>query len=141
MSGGRKTSGKRRLPDLIRGAISVVGDNIDTEQLQQVRSTGSSLIVAGKNVGWGASPEEACAALQEAGVQAMIAESFAQPFRQFSLESGQLILCEASERLCETIQTGMDGELVLTNPGRPTLYVAALKTSWTLGSLEEMLLP
>ena len=141
MSAAGPTARRRRLPDVIRGRIAVVGDHVDTEQLLSASLADCPLIIGGKNFGWGTSPQEACDALRQAGAQAVIAEGFAQSFQRIAADDGsRLILCETQqERLCETIQTGMEGELVLANPTRPVLYVATLKTSWTLGSLEEAL--
>ena len=98
------------------------------------------LIVAGKNFGCGSSREHACIALQEAGVRAVIAEFFARIFYRNSVNGGYLIPCDSHEqRLCDMIETGMEGELILTNTGKPILRVAALKTSWTLGPLGDIL--
>jgi len=174
---------RSRVPDVIKGPIYVVGDNIDTDQiipaqylsldpthpeerkkfgwyaLAGVPENGQGLpkgstpfskegqppgrfpiIVAGKNFGCGSSREHAPLALQEAGVRAVISEFYARIFFRNCVNGGYLIPCEThQERLCGVIETGMEGELILSNPSRPTLYVTALKTSWTLGPLGEIL--
>ena len=171
---------RRTIPDVIKGTIYVVGDNIDTDQilpasclsldpslpdarkrfgwyaLSGVPAIGQGLprggvpfsgegqelgrfplVVAGKNFGWGSPREHACIALQEAGVRAVIAESFSHIFYDDSVTGSSLIPCVTQqERLCELIETGMEGELILANSSKPILHVAALKTSWTLASLE-----
>ena len=174
---------RKLIPDVVKGQIYVVGDNVDTDQiipalhlsldlsrpddrkklgwhaLSGLPETGQGLpkgntpfsqedqpngrfpiVVAGKNFGWGSSQEHACVALHEGGVQAIIAEGFSRAFHGSSVSRGHLMLCETQqERLCETIETGMEGELILANTSKPVLYVAALKTSWTLGPLGEIL--
>lgn len=173
----------KKIPDVIKGAIYVVGDNIDTDQIipaqylsldptraderrkfgwyamsglpekgqglpkgglafsKEGQAAGQfPIVVAGKNFGCGSSREHACIALQEAGVRAVIAEFFARIFYRNSVNGGYLMPCEAQgERLCAAIETGMDGELILANTSKPVLHVAALKTSWTLSPLGEIL--
>ncbi len=173
----------KKIPDVIKGAIYVVGDNIDTDQIipaqylsldpsraeerrkfgwyamsglpekgqglpkggvafsQEGQAAGRfPIVVAGKNFGCGSSREHACIALQEAGVRAVIAEFFARIFYRNSVNGGYLMPCETQEeRLCAAIATGMDGELILANTSKPVLHVAALKTSWTLSPLGEIL--
>ena len=173
----------RKIPDVIKGAIYVVGDNIDTDQIipaqylsldpsraderakfgwyalsgvpekGQGLPTGGAplskegqvpgrfpLIVAGKNFGCGSSREHAPIALQQAGVRAIIAEFFARIFYRNCVNGGYLLPCDTQgERLCDAVQTGMEGELALTNTSKPVLYVSALKTSWTLSPLGEIL--
>jgi len=167
---------RRTIPDVIKGAVYVVGDNIDTDQIipAQYLSLDPSrpeerkkfgwyalsglpepsqpfaiewqapgrypIIIAGKNFGCGSSREHACIALQEAGVRAVIAEFFARIFYRNSINGGYLIPCDSQQtRLCDTIATGMEAELILSNPSKPVLHVAALKTSWTLGPLGDVL--
>ena len=178
-----RTAGTKHVPDVIKGPIYVVGDNIDTDQIipaqylsldpsrvderkkfgwyalsglpekgQGLPNGGISfskegqapgpfpLVVAGKNFGCGSSREHACIALQEAGVRAVIAEFYARIFYRNSVNGGSLIPCETQrERLCNAIRTGMTGELILAITGKPVLHVEALKTSWTLGPLGEIL--
>ena len=176
------TISKRTVPDVIKGPIYVVGDNVDTDQIipAQYLSLDPSrederkkfgwyalsgvpeqeqglprgglpfstegqppgrfpLIVAGKNFGCGSSREHAPIALKEAGVQAVIAEFFARIFYRNCVNGGYLIPCETQhERLCDLIETGMQGGLILANTSKPILHVEALKTSWTLGSLGDI---
>ena len=141
-----KTTHSNKIPDVIKGSIYVVRDDVDAEQLLVAFSREGHppgrfpLVVAGKRFGCGDAHERGSVALQDAGVLAVIAESFAQAFHHSSVNGGRLILCETQrERLCETITTGMEGELILANSEKPTLYVAALKTSWALGSVAEIL--
>ena len=171
------------IPDVIKGPVYVVGDNVDTDQiipaqylsldpthpderkkfgwhaLSGVPEKGQGLpkgglpfategqpagkyplIVAGKNFGCGSSREHAPLALREAGVRAVIAEFYARIFYRNCVNGGYLMPCETqSERLCGAIETGMDGELILSNTSKPILHVKALKTSWALGPLGDIL--
>ena len=172
----------RHIPEVIKGPIYVVGDNIDTDQIipaqylsldpsrpdervkfgwyalsgvpeaaqglptggQPLSREGQApgafpLIVAGKNFGCGSSREHAPIALQQAGVRAVIAEFFARIFYRNCVNGGYLLPCDSpGVRLCEVIHTGMEGELVLTNREKPVLYVPAVKTSWTLSPLGDI---
>ena len=176
-------SAEKKIPDVIKGPIYVVGDNVDTDQIipaqylsldpsraqerkkfgwyafsgvpeqgQGLRRGGVPfsqegqepgrfpLIVAGENFGCGSSREHAPIALKETGVQAVIAEFFARIFYRNCVNGGYLIPCETQPtRLCEVIETGMVGELILTNTNKPVLHIEQLKTSWTLGPLGEIL--
>ncbi len=171
-----------KVPDVIKGSMYVVGDQIDIEQVLPSQHRGVDLshaqmrrqlgwyalsglseqarglpkgcvefssatrtpgqfplVVAGKNFGCGTFREEACIALREAGVRAVIAESFDPVFYRNSFNNGHFIPCDTQrERLCTVVETGMEGELILTNTEKPTLYVSALKTSWALGSLGDI---
>jgi len=66
------------------------------------------IIVAGKNFGCGSSREHAPLALAEAGVKAIIAESYARIFFRNAVNGGYLIPLETTRRLCETIHTGQE---------------------------------
>lgn len=97
----------------IEGRIWLFGDNVDTDQilpgyamaesadsLGRFAMAGSSIpdfakqvetgdiIVAGKNFGCGSSREQAPAALKQAGVGLIIAESFARIFRRNAINIG-----------------------------------------------------
>jgi len=101
-----------------RGRVWCLGDNIDTDQIlpgyamaypqaqlkcyalagsaipdfaQRVKA--GDIIVAGNNFGAGSSREQAPVALKEAGVGAVIAQSFARIFRRNSINIGLPIMC------------------------------------------------
>lgn len=101
-----------------RGKVWCLGDNIDTDQIlpgyamaypqEQLKFhalAGSSIadfakrvkagdiIIAGNNFGAGSSREQAPVALKEAGVGAIIAQSFARIFRRNSINIGLPIMC------------------------------------------------
>ncbi|MBE7557443.1 3-isopropylmalate dehydratase [bacterium] len=64
------------------------------------------IIIAGRNFGCGSSREHAPFALREAGVLAVVAESYARIFFRNAVNGGYLVPFECEERLCETVRTG-----------------------------------
>lgn len=74
-----------------------------------------TIIVGGKNFGCGSSREHAPFALQEAGCEAVIAESFARIFYRNAVDGGFVAPMECMERLIDKIRTGDELELDTTN--------------------------
>ncbi len=70
-----------------------------------------SIIVAGRNFGCGSSREHAPVALAAAGVNAVIAESYARIFFRNVVSAGVFLPCECVERLCDTFETGDEIEI------------------------------
>ena len=98
-----------------------------------------TVIVAGKNFGCGSSREHAPVALQIAGVEAVVAESYARIFYRNTVDGGFFAPLETPERLVEAIQTGDEVEIripegVLVN--RRTGRIHRLKP---LGDVEAIL--
>ena len=71
------------------------------------------IVVAGRNFGCGSSREHAPLALAEAGIKAVVAESYARIFYRNSVNGGYLVPVETPERLIEGIATGDEVELDL----------------------------
>src|SRR4029434_9589368 len=69
-------------------------------------NTPYKIVIAGRNFGCGSSREHAPIALGAAGVEAVIAESFARIFFRNCVATGELYPYDANERLCDTIKTG-----------------------------------
>lgn len=69
------------------------------------------IIIGGKNFGCGSSREHAPIALGAAGVQAVVAESFARIFFRNSVATGEIYPYDAGERLCDVIKTGDEATL------------------------------
>src|ERR1044071_1165355 len=67
--------------------------------------TDYKIVIAGRNFGCGSSREHAPIALGAAGVEAVIAESFARIFFRNAVATGELYPYDARERLCETVKT------------------------------------
>ena len=70
-----------------------------------------TIIVAGSNFGCGSSREHAPFALQEAGCEAVVAESYARIFYRNAVDGGFLVPFESIERLVERVRTGDEIEI------------------------------
>jgi 3-isopropylmalate/(R)-2-methylmalate dehydratase small subunit len=64
------------------------------------------LVIAGENFGCGSSREHAPIALGAAGVEAVIAQSYARIFFRNCVATGELYPWESVDRLCDRFQTG-----------------------------------
>jgi 3-isopropylmalate/(R)-2-methylmalate dehydratase small subunit len=64
------------------------------------------IVVAGKNFGCGSSREHAPIALGAAGVEAVVAESYARIFFRNSVATGELYPYESGQRLIDLCKTG-----------------------------------
>jgi len=73
------------------------------------------IIIAGRNFGCGSSREHAPIALGAAGVEAVVAESFARIFFRNSVATGELYPFDASQRLCDIVKTGDEATLDFDN--------------------------
>ena len=82
-----------------------------------------TIIVVGKNFGCGSSREHAPLALAEAGVKAVIAESYARIFFRNAVNGGYVVPLETPQRLCETVRTGQEVQID-TSGDKPTMIVA-----------------
>jgi 3-isopropylmalate/(R)-2-methylmalate dehydratase small subunit len=69
------------------------------------------IVIAGRNFGCGSSREHAPIAMGAAGVQAVIAESFARIFFRNCVATGELYPYDANERLCDILKTGDEATL------------------------------
>ena len=65
-----------------------------------------TIIIGGKNFGCGSSREHAPACLKIAGIQAIIAASYARIFYRNSVDGGFFIPFESSDKLINSIRTG-----------------------------------
>jgi 3-isopropylmalate/(R)-2-methylmalate dehydratase small subunit len=133
------------IPNIIRGKVYVVGDDIDTDVIIPARylttmnpeelkihamedldpnkypaflnsdkSCDYKIIVAGKNFGCGSSREHAPIALYAAGVNAVVAKSFARIYYRNSVNGGRLILpLESYDDFSSMISIGQELEIDL----------------------------
>ena len=74
------------------------------------------VIIAGKNFGCGSSREHAPLALAEAGVKAVVAQSYARIFFRNAVNGGYLLPLESPRRLCELIKTGQEVQIDVSEP-------------------------
>src|SRR5437870_2730370 len=66
------------------------------------------IVIGGKNFGCGSSREHAAEALQIAGIQAVVAESYARIFYRNVVDGGFCMPLESTQRLITAIKTGDD---------------------------------
>ena len=78
------------------------------------------IVIAGRNFGCGSSREHAPIAMGAAGVQVVVAESFARIFFRNCVATGELYPFDAKERLCDKVQTG---DLAILDLDHDTLTV------------------
>jgi 3-isopropylmalate/(R)-2-methylmalate dehydratase small subunit len=69
------------------------------------------IIIGGRNFGCGSSREHAPLAIAEAGVRAVVAESYARIFYRNSVNGGYLVPFECAERLADLVATGDELEI------------------------------
>lgn len=69
------------------------------------------IIVAGRNFGCGSSREHAPICLGAAGVEAVVAESYARIFFRNSVATGELYPLESTLRICDVFETGDEAEI------------------------------
>ncbi len=79
------------------------------------------IIVAGKNFGCGSSREHAPIALSAAGIQAVVAPSFARIYYRNSVNGGIILPLESTEDLTHRVKTGDEIEIQLA--GNPILQI------------------
>ena len=68
--------------------------------------TAYKIVIAGRNFGCGSSREHAPIAMGAAGVEAVVADSFARIFFRNCVATGELYPYDANERLCDILKTG-----------------------------------
>ena len=111
------------LPDAVaglpKGHIKFVADGEYRSPYQ--------ILIAGKNFGCGSSREHAPAALQIAGVTAVVAETYARIFYRNAVDGGFLLPFESEASLSGETQTGDDVEInipagILKNLTRATSH-------------------
>jgi 3-isopropylmalate/(R)-2-methylmalate dehydratase small subunit len=84
---------------------------INTDETQSI----FKIIISGPNFGCGSSREHAPFALQQAGVRAIVAESFARIFYRNAVDGGFVIPLESSVPLTDVFATSMNAEIDLKN--------------------------
>jgi 3-isopropylmalate/(R)-2-methylmalate dehydratase small subunit len=69
------------------------------------------IVIAGRNFGCGSSREHAPIAMGAAGVEAVVAESYARIFFRNCIATGELYPYDSTERLCDVLVTGDEATL------------------------------
>ena len=95
-----------------------------------------TIIIGGKNFGCGSSREHAPACLKIAGIQAIIAESYARIFYRNSVDGGFFIPFETPRKLVDEICTG---DKLIIDVEKETLTNETTNTPYTLKSLGEVI--
>ena len=95
-----------------------------------------TIIIGGKNFGCGSSREHAPACLKIAGIQAVVAESYARIFYRNSVDGGFFIPFETSDNLVGETCTG---DKLIIDVKKETLTNETTGKSYTLNSLGEVI--
>ncbi|MEO7934133.1 MAG: 3-isopropylmalate dehydratase [Chthoniobacterales bacterium] len=97
------------------GSYALIGlpDALYPERFVQEGQTQTpyKIVVAGKNFGCGSSREHAPIAMGAAGVEAVVATSFARIFFRNCVATGELYPYDCPDRLCDLLKTGQIGTL------------------------------
>jgi 3-isopropylmalate/(R)-2-methylmalate dehydratase small subunit len=93
------------------------------------------VVLGGRNFGCGSSREHAPLALAEAGVKAVVAQSYARIFYRNSINGGYILPLETPVRLVEEIATGDEVEIDLS---ASTLRSLASGKKFSLSSLGDV---
>ena len=88
------------------GKPFIEGDNFESE---------FNIIIGGSNFGCGSSREHAPFALEKAGVEAIISESYARIFYRNSVDGGFLVPLESQTKINKEVKTGDELEINLNS--------------------------
>jgi 3-isopropylmalate/(R)-2-methylmalate dehydratase small subunit len=101
------------------GSYAMIGLPNDLYPTQFVKEgelkTEYKIVIAGRNYGCGSSREHAPIALGAAGVEAVVADSFARIFFRNCVATGELYPFDTPQRLCDILNTGDEGTLDFDN--------------------------
>ena len=109
------------------GTPFILGDNYQSDY---------NIIIGGSNFGCGSSREHAPFALEKAGVQVIIAESYARIFYRNSVDGGFLVPYQSTGKLNNKISTGDELEI---NLEENTLVNKTSRESFELAPLGDVL--
>jgi 3-isopropylmalate/(R)-2-methylmalate dehydratase small subunit len=98
-----------------------------------------SILVAGKNFGCGSSREHAPVALQIAGVEAVVAQSYARIFYRNAVNGGFLLPLESDEPVWQKVRTGDELEIDLPGSVMKNLTTGETVPLRSLGDVLEIL--
>jgi len=99
------------------GSYAMIGlpDRYGKFMAPSATKTQYPIIIAGENFGCGSSREHAPIALGAAGVQLVVAQSYARIFFRNSTATGELYPWESIDRLCDRFTTGQEATIDFAN--------------------------
>jgi len=112
---------------LPKGNIPMIASDADTSEY--------AVVIGGSNFGCGSSREHAPVALQMAGIQAVVANSYARIFYRNSVDGGYLIPFETETRIFDNIETG---EEIVIDTEKQTLICTKTQEKYLLNPLGEV---
>ncbi len=109
----RRMFGRYALSGVPQGQAGLPGGKVPFVDQADESNTGSEyvIVLAGRNFGCGSSREHAPLALCEAGIRAVVAESYARIFYRNSVNGGYLVPFESSASPIDRFSTGDEVEL------------------------------
>ncbi len=112
---------------LPKGNIPMVASDADTSKY--------TVVIGGGNFGCGSSREHAPVAMQMAGIQAVVANSYARIFYRNSVDGGYLMPFETDTRICDDIETGDE---IVIDTEKQTLIHTKTQKEYPLNPLGEV---
>lgn len=134
----RNLYGRYALSGVQESQAGIPGGNMSFVEEGRNRSE-YNIIIAGKNFGCGSSREHAPVALNIAGVEAIVAESYARIFYRNAVDGGFFIPFETGEHLYKEIRTGDEIEIDNKKGQLKNLTVGKQYKLLPLGDVEEIL--
>lgn len=134
----RKQYGRFALSSVPDSQAGLPGGNIRFVDEGEYRSQ-FNIIIAGKNFGCGSSREHAPEALNIAGVEAVVAESYARIFYRNSVDGGFYIPFETGEHLFRECRTGDEIEIDVRKTTLRNVTTGKVYKLMPLGDVEEIL--
>lgn len=134
----KKQYGRFALSSVPEGHAGLPSGNIRFVDEGQFQSQ-YNIIIAGKNFGCGSSREHAPVALNIAGVEAVIAESYARIFYRNSVDGGFYLPFETGEHLYKIFRTGDLAEIDVNRSALTNLSTGKSYNLKPLGDVEEIL--
>ncbi|MHC4444342.1 MAG: 3-isopropylmalate dehydratase [Planctomycetota bacterium] len=133
----RRIFGRYALSGVPHGQAGLPGGDVPFVDHADESNTHSPyvIVLAGRNFGCGSSREHAPLALCEAGIRAVVAESYARIFYRNSVNGGYLVPFESAASLIDRFSTGDEVEL---NTKDNFLQNLACQTRFDLKSLGDV---
>ncbi len=134
----RKFFGKYALSGVPMEQSGLPGGNKPFVEGESFRSR-YSIIIGGRNFGCGSSREHAPLALAEAGVKAVVAQSYARIFYRNSINGAYVVPLETPRRMVEEIRTGDELTIDLAAGSLADLTTGKTYELKSLGDVKEII--